>query len=62
MYSCYFAEVSAARVVLVRPHINVAMGEWSHVAMTWDADATEDRFRLYVNAELAAAAPAQACK
>jgi len=42
-----------------RTHLttSVAMGEWSHVAMTWDADAAEDRFRLYVNAQLAAATP-----
>jgi len=42
-----------------RTHLtaSVAMDEWSHVAMTWDADAAEDRFRLYVNAELAACAP-----
>ncbi len=42
-----------------RTHLtaSVAMDEWSHVAMTWGADAAEDRFTLYVNAELADAAP-----
>jgi hypothetical protein len=42
-----------------RTHLaaTVAMDEWSHVAMSWDADAGEERFRLYVNAELAGAAP-----
>jgi hypothetical protein len=36
---------------------SVIMDEWSHVAMTWDANATEDKFRLYVDGELAASAP-----
>ncbi|MHC4332466.1 MAG: LamG domain-containing protein, partial [Planctomycetota bacterium] len=42
-----------------RTHLTatVAMDEWSHVAMSWDADVAEDRFQLYVNAELAAAGP-----
>ncbi|MHC4624982.1 MAG: LamG domain-containing protein [Planctomycetota bacterium] len=42
-----------------RTHLTatVAMDEWSHVAMSWDANAGAERFRLYVNAELAAAAP-----
>jgi len=45
-----------------RTHLTAAvnMDEWSHVAMSWDADAAEDRFKLYVNAELAAAAPGTA--
>jgi len=42
-----------------RTHLttSVTMDEWSHVAMTWDADAAEDKFKLYVNGELAAGAP-----
>jgi len=30
---------------------------WSHVAMTWDADALGDKFKLYVNGQLVGSAP-----
>jgi hypothetical protein len=42
-----------------RTHLisSVIMDEWSHVAVTWDADGAGDKFKLYVNGELAAGAP-----
>jgi hypothetical protein len=41
-----------------RTHLTTFVGvdQWSHVAMTWDADGAEDKFKLYVNGELAAGA------
>ncbi len=35
----------------------VSMDAWSHVAMTWDADAVGDKFKLYINGQLAASSP-----
>jgi len=42
-----------------RTHLtgSVIMDEWSHVAMTWDANGTGDKFKFYVNGEPAAGAP-----
>ncbi|MHC4624950.1 MAG: LamG-like jellyroll fold domain-containing protein, partial [Planctomycetota bacterium] len=31
---------------------NFPMDTWSHIAMTWDADAVGDKFKLYLNYEL----------
>jgi hypothetical protein len=31
--------------------------KWCHLAMTWDADASGDKFKLYVNGQLTATAP-----
>lgn len=39
---------------------NFPHDSWSHVAMTWDADAAGDKFKLYVNGELTASAPGTA--
>ena len=40
-----------------RTHLTMANfphDSWSHVAMTWDADAANDKFKLYINGKLAA--------
>ena len=36
---------------------SATMDQWSHVAMTWDANASQDKFKLYINGDLAAGAP-----
>ena len=33
---------------------------WSHLAMTWDADSADDRFKLYMNGELIGSIPGSA--
>jgi len=35
----------------------IDMDTWSHLAMTWDADAVEDKFKLYINGQLVASSP-----
>jgi len=42
------------RTLLQEP--NFPLDIWSHVAMTWDADSENDRFKLYINGELVASA------
>jgi hypothetical protein len=36
---------------------SLTMDQWSHLAMTWDPNAADDKFNLYVNGDLAATAP-----
>jgi hypothetical protein len=36
---------------------NLPLDSWSHLAMTWDADAPDDKFKLYVDGQLAGSAP-----
>ncbi|MHC4621797.1 MAG: LamG-like jellyroll fold domain-containing protein, partial [Planctomycetota bacterium] len=42
------------RTLLSRP--GFPLDEWFHVAMTWDADAVGDKFKLYVDGELTGSA------
>jgi len=36
---------------------NMPLDEWTHVKMTWDAHATDDKFKLYINGALADSTP-----